>query len=406
MLLTRAILTALQSMWGSKLRTFLTLLGIIIGVFSVVATVSVIQGVNRYVASEILETGSHVLNITKFGFITDLDTWIKAQRRRDLTVETAGFLRDKLEHASLVVAQVSSQRKVSGAGDRGEGVRVLGTQEGYPELGQYPLAEGRHLTEADVRQRRAVAVVGSKIQEEILNPGDPLGQTIRVGKHTLRIVGVLERRGSVLGMSQDDIVILPITTYQKMFGRRRSVEITVKAKAADVFGEAQDEAMLWTKIQRGLKPYEDPDFDILTSEMLYGFYEQATGGLFLGMLGVVGLSLLIGGIVIMNIMLVAVAERTREIGVRRALGARARDIILQFVMESATLSGLGGLIGVLVGALVALGIRGLTGFPVHIAPLTVAGGLMIAILVGMAFGLYPAVRASRLDPIQALRHEV
>jgi putative ABC transport system permease protein len=249
-------------------------------------------------------------------------------------------------------------------------------------------------------------VIGSKIHEELLNPGDPLGQRLRVGGHTLRVVGVLQSRGSVLGISQDDIVILPITTYQKMFGRRESVEITVKAKSPGVFQEAQDEAMLWTKLRRGLKPYDEPDFAIMTSEMLYSFYEQATGGLFLGMLGVVGLSLLVGGIVIMNIMLVAVAERTREIGVRRALGARARDIILQFVVESATLSGLGGVLGVIVGAGLALVIRAGTSLPVRIAPATIVGGLIIAVFVGMAFGLYPAYRASRLDPIQALRYEV
>jgi putative ABC transport system permease protein len=406
MLLTRAIAIALHSMWGSKLRTFLTLLGIIIGVFSVVATASVIQGLNRFVASEILGTGSHSFNITKFGFITDLDSWIKAQRRRDLTIEDAEFLQRKMESASAVVAQASSRRKVRGAADRGEGAQVLGTQEAYPEVGQYPLGEGRHLTGSDVRQRHAVCVVGHKIKEELLNPGDPLGQRLRVGGHTLRVVGVLSPRGAVLGVSQDDIVILPITTYQKMFGRRESVEISVKAKGPALFQEAQDEAMLWTKVHRGLKPYDEPDFDILTSEMLYSFYEQITGLLFLGMLGVVGLSLLVGGIVIMNIMLVAVAERTREIGVRRALGARVRDIILQFLVESATLSALGGVIGVMVGAGLALLIRTLTPLPVQIAPVTMIAGLIIAIGVGMVFGLYPAYRASRLDPIQALGHEV
>jgi putative ABC transport system permease protein len=403
---SRTVLMALQSMWGSKLRTFLTLLGVIIGVFSVVAIVSVIQGLNRYVAQEILGTGSHVFTLTKFGFITDLDSWVDAQRRKDLTLEDAEGLGRRMERADVVVAQVRDQAEVRGPNERGRGVSILGTQAGYPEIGQYPLEEGRHLVDGDVRQRRSVAVIGSQIREELLNPGDPLRQVIRVAGHTFQVVGVLENRGSVLGVSQDDIVIVPVTSFQRVFGRRSSLDIHVKARSPDLFVEAQDEAELWTKLRRGLKPYDEPDFAVMTSEMLYGFYEQATGGLFLGMVGVVGLSLLIGGIVIMNIMLVAVAERTSEIGIRRALGARARDIVLQFLVEAGTLSGLGGLVGVGIGAGLALGLRAGTELPVHVAPGAIVGGLLLAIVVGVLFGLYPARRASRLDPILALRHEV
>jgi putative ABC transport system permease protein len=215
----------------------------------------------------------------------------------------------------------------------------------------------------------------------------------------------MEARGSVLGVSQDDLVIIPITSYQKIFGRRQSVSIQVKALRPELLVESEDEAMLWTKIRRGLKPYDDPDFAVVTSDMLFSFYEQATGGLFLGMLGVVGLSLLVGGIVIMNIMLVAVAERTREIGLRRALGARARDIVIQFLVEAATLSGLGGMAGVVLGAGLAWGLRAATPLPTHVAPLSILGGLLLAVVVGVVFGLYPARRASLLNPIDALRRD-
>ncbi|MBU1701184.1 MAG: ABC transporter permease [Candidatus Eisenbacteria bacterium] len=405
MLFIRSILIALQSMWSAKLRTFLTLLGTIIGVFSVVAVVSVIQGLNRYVANEILGTGSHVFNITKYGIITDMEDYLKAQRRKDFTLEDAEWLRRKLKLADVVVAQMSRRQDVRGLKERADMVAIVGIQDGYPEVGQYPLGEGRHLTEADVSLRQNVAVVGSRIREELMHVGDPIGQKLRIGGHTFHVVGVLEPRGSVLGISQDDIVIVPITSYQKIFGRRQSVEIQVKALRPELMLEAQDEAMLWAKIHRGLKPYDDPDFAIVTSDMLFSFYEQATAGLFIGMLGVVGLSLLVGGIVIMNIMLVAVAERTKEIGLRRALGARAQDIVLQFLVESATISGLGGVAGVILGAGLAWGLRAGTPLPTHVDPFSILGGLLLAIVVGVVFGLYPARRASRLHPIQALRQE-
>ncbi|MBD3235241.1 MAG: FtsX-like permease family protein [Candidatus Eisenbacteria bacterium] len=405
MLFFRSILIALQSMWSGKLRTFLTLLGTIIGVFAVVAVLAVIQGLNRYVSREILGTGSHVFNLTKHGFITDYDAYLRAQRRKDLRLEDAQWLRRRMELAETVVAEVRAQREVKGPRERASRVSILGAQDGYPEIGTYPLAEGRHLTHADVAQRRSVAVVGEKIREELLQPGDPVGQRLRIGGHSFRVAGVLEQRGSVLGMSQDDIVIIPITTFQKLFGRRRSIDIAVKAIGPEFFDEAQEEAALIVKLRRGLKPYEEADFEIMTSEMLFSLYEQATGGLFLAMLGVVGLSLLVGGIVIMNIMLVAVAERTREIGIRRALGARARDIVLQFLVEAAALSGLGGVVGVLLGATAAWALRAGTSFPVRVEPVAVAIGLALAVGVGVVFGLYPARRASRLDPIQALRHE-
>jgi putative ABC transport system permease protein len=392
-------------MWASKLRTLLTLLGTIIGVFSVVAIVAVIQGLNRYVAQEILGTGSHVFTLTRVGMVTSWEDWLEAQKRRRITLRDAEWLRDRLRNASLVVASLRSMATVKGKREEARGVPIMGTEAGYPGVGTYPLALGRHLDAEDVRGRRMVAVVGWDVRRELLGPGDPIGQWIRIRGHRFRVVGVLRQRGKVLGFSQDNLVVIPATTYQKLFGRRQSVDIAVKARSPELFQEAQDEARLWMRIRRGLRPQEKADFEIVTSEMFYRLYTQATSGLFLGMIIVVSLSLLVGGIVIMNIMLVAVTERTREIGIRRAVGASAGDIVAQFLVEAATLSGLGGLVGVLGGVAVAWILRHATSLPTHVAPGSLLMGLFLAVGVGVVFGLYPAYRASRLDPILALRYE-
>ena len=219
-------------------------------------------------------------------------------------------------------------------------------------------------------------------------------------------MGVLQKRGSVLGQSQDNVVLVPVTTYVKLFGARDPVEINIRAKSAETMLAAQDEAALLLKLRRGLNPWQEADFDIVTSEMLYDLYQNVTKGIYGLTIGIVAISLLVGGIVIMNIMFVSVTERTREIGIRRALGARKRDIVLQFLSESISLAAMGGVIGVLVGVGGALILRGATPLPASISLWSVVVGLVLASSVGLFFGINPAVRASRLEPVEALRHEV
>jgi putative ABC transport system permease protein len=397
---------ALSVLWANRLRSFLTILGNVVAVSSVVAVVAIINGFNSYVADRILLTGSHVFTVTKFGFTTDEETFHKMLRRRNLTLDDADALGRQMQNAMAVVPVVSRQENLRAGGEEATGARIVGLGEGYPDLRTMDIQAGRHMAREEIQGRALVAVIGDQVREKLFEGIDPLGRDLRVGRHRFRIVGVLQKRGSVLGQSQDNVVLVPVTTYVKLFGARDPVEINIRAKSAETMLAAQDEAALLLKLRRGLNPWQEADFDIVTSEMLYDLYQNVTKGIYGLTIGIVAISLLVGGIVIMNIMFVSVTERTREIGIRRALGARKRDIVLQFLSESISLAAMGGLIGVLVGVGGALILRGATPLPASISLWSVVVGLVLASSVGLFFGINPAVRASRLEPVEALRHEV
>jgi putative ABC transport system permease protein len=404
--LLEALRLALGILWANRLRTFLTILGNVVAVSSVVAVVAIIDGLNRYVSDQVLSTGSQVFTISKFGFESDYDTYLKMLRRKDLTIADADALGRQMQNASAVVPVVSRRETLRVGRSEATGASVVGLGDGYPELRTLDLAEGRHLGREDIRGRAAVAVIGDQVREKLFDPIDPIGREIRVGRHRFLIVGVLKKRGSVLGQSQDNVVCIPVTTYTKLFGTRDMMEINIRAKSAEVMPAAEEEAALLMKIRRGLNPWDEPDFNVYTSEMLYTLYQNLTKGIYGLTIGIVAVSLLVGGIVIMNIMFVSVTERTREIGIRRALGARRQDVVKQFLAESVTLAALGGLIGVALGSIVAIILHAATPLPATIRPWSVLVGLLLASAVGLFFGIYPAARASRLVPVEALRHEV
>ncbi len=396
---------ALAVLWANRLRSFLTILGNVVAVSSVVAVVAIINGFNSYVADRILSTGSHVFTVTKFGFTTDEETFHAMLRRRNLTLDDADALSRQMQNAMAVVPVVSRQENLRAGGEEASGARVVGLGEGYPDLRTMDIQTGRHLAREEIQGRAQVAVIGDQVREKLFEGLDPLGRDLRIGRHRFRIVGVMQKRGSVLGQSQDNVVLIPVTTYVKLFGSRDPIEINIRATGAETMPAAEEEATLILKIRRGLNPWQDADFDIVTSEMLYDLYQNVTKGIYGLTIGIVAISLLVGGIVIMNIMFVSVTERTREIGIRRALGAKRRDIVLQFLSESVALAALGGLIGVLVGVGAALILRGATPLPATVRVWSVAVGLLLASSVGLFFGINPAVRASRLEPVEALRHE-
>jgi putative ABC transport system permease protein len=404
--LREALRLASATLWSNRLRSFLTVLGNVVAVLSVVALVAVIQGLNRYVAQEFLATGSGTFTLTKFGLIMNYEDFLKAQQRPDITLEDALDLERKMTLASAVVPSVYAQLSVKRGRLEAEDAPVQGTGAGYPLVGRYTLASGRDLNETDVRERAAVAVIGDRIREKLFPNEDPIGRMVRVGGYTYSVVGCLGRRGGTAGESQDDALLVPVTTLLKQLGdRRRSIDINIASIDPSRMEEAQDEAVLYLKIHRGLKPWAKPDFDVITSEQLYGIYQRFTQGFYGLMLGVVSLSLLIGGIVIMNIMLVSVTERTREIGIRKAVGARRADIVTQFLVESVLLALAGGILGVVGGVAAALLVRSATPLPASVQFWSVLVGLVLASSVGLFFGIYPAWRASRLSPITALRHE-
>jgi putative ABC transport system permease protein len=397
---------ALNALRSNKLRSVLTVLGNVVAVMSVIAVVAIIDGLNTYVSEKILEEGLRVIYIDKYGLITTEEAFLEAEKRRDITVLDAEALRRQMRLASEVVAMVDARNQRARHGrDELRNIAVLGTTEGYEEVGKYEIQEGRQLEPDDVLHRRPVCVIGSEIAEQLFPRVDPIGQMVRVAGWQLRIVGVLIPRGNVLGQSQDNVVLTPIGVFQKIFGPRRSLTIMVRAASETDFDRAQDEARVILRARRHVPIGAPDDFGIETSETYKRLYESITGNIFVGTIALVAISLLVGGIVIMNIMLVAVTERTREIGIRKSLGARRADILGQFLSEAIVLSAFGGLLGVAAGVGIAMLLRIFTPLPASIQPWSVFVSLLVASSVGLFFGVYPATRAATLDPIEALRQE-
>ena len=396
---------AVRALRANKMRTILTIIGNVVAVMSVIAVVSIIDGMNKYVSEKILDQGLRVIYIDKFGLITDEEEWRLAQRRRDLTTFESEALEDRLQLARRVVGQVETNKTVRSHGTELKNVRILGTTEGYPEVGKYEMAEGRELDASDFERRRPVAVIGSELAEKLFPNVDPIGKSIRVSGHDLRVVGILAARGNVLGQSQDNIAIIPMGQFSKMYGSRESLTILVSGREDVPLERLEEEARVVLRSVRHVPLGAPDDFAISTAETYMALYQTLTSGIFAGTIGLVAISLVVGGIVIMNIMLVAVTERTREIGIRKAVGARRADLVSQFLSEAVVLALLGGVVGVLAGVAIALLIRAVTPLPASIQPWSVAISLGVASAVGLFFGVYPATRAAKLDPIVALRQE-
>ena len=396
---------AIAALRAHKLRTVLTVIGNVVAVMSVIAVVSIIDGVNKYVSEKILEQGLRVIYIDKFGLITDEDAWRDAAKRHDLTLFEAGALRDRMRLADQVVAQDEANKSVRSGRTELRNVRILGTTEGYTAVGKYETDEGRPLEEDDIGRRRPVCVIGSEVADGLFPRLDPIGRTIHVSGYELLVVGTLAPRGNVLGQSQDNIVVLPFGEFQKIFGVHRSLRIIVGAAPGVTLDQLEDEARVVLRAARHVPLGKPDDFAISTAETYMALYQTLTGGIFAGTIGLVAISLVVGGIVIMNIMLVAVTERTREIGIRKAVGARRSDLTSQFLSEAVVLAFFGGILGVLAGVTIAVLIRAVTPLPATIQPWSVAISLTVASCVGLFFGVYPATRAARLEPIAALRQE-
>ncbi len=396
---------ALEALRANKLRSVLTVVGNVVAVMSVIAVVAVIDGMNTYVSEKVLEQGLKVIYIDKFGLITNEDAWRDAMKRRDLTLLDADALKDRSRLAGEVVGQLETNKRVRAGKVELQNVRILGTTEGYETVGTYDVDQGRALEDDEIAKRRAVCLIGSELAQQLFPVVDPVGQEIRVAGYALKVVGTVAARGNVLGQSQDNFVLLPFGQYQKIFGPHDSIVILERARPGASLERVQDEARVILRARRHVPIGKTDDFAITTSETYMSLYESLTKGIYAGTIGLVAISLLVGGIVIMNIMLVAVTERTREIGIRKALGARRSDLLSQFLSETVVLSLFGGLLGVLVGVALALLVRLFTPLPASIQPWSVAISLIVASSIGLFFGVYPATRAAKLDPIVALRQE-
>ncbi len=401
-----SILLALSSLRANKLRSILTLIGVIIGVMTVIAVVSIIAGMNRYVVDKISALGSTTFVIDRIGVVTSEEEFFEALKRKKLTMEDMEAVRENCAFCYQVGGRVVTVRKVKYKNQYLSDVYIAGATANWPELiSGIDLESGRSPTDFDEDHRRQVALIGWEIADKLFFGLDPLDKEIRIGGRRFKIVGMAEKRGTFLGQSQDNFVIIPITTFHKIYGTRRSVDIFVKAQDLESMREAQDQARMILRLRRKVPQDKPDDFSIMTAETFMDLYRNFTSTAFLVMIGVSSIALVVGGIVIMNIMLVSVTERTREIGVRKAVGARRRHILWQFLVEAVTLSLVGGIIGILIGVLIAKLVSVTTPLPSAVEWWSVVAGLLIASSVGIFFGIYPAMKAARLNPIEALRYE-
>ena len=399
---------ALSAIWGAKLRSLMTVLGNIVAVTSIIAVVSLIQGLNASVKQAILnQAGADSFNIQQYPITRSDEDFEKVRSNPRITLQDLRAVqRYSSNLVSAVMADATGRGRVTYRDRSIDNTQVRGVSSEYVDFSSFDAERGRLMSATEVQSGRPVAVIGWQTADRLFaTSADPLEKIIQIQGVHFRIVGVSAKRGSVLGNSQDEFAIIPLRQFQMIFGSRRPLSLSVKPRDLALIAPAMDEATLALRIARRLKPKQEDNFGLFTSDTILQIYHSATNGIFAVLIGVVALSLVVGGIVIMNIMLMVVTERTREIGLRKALGARRADIMWQMLTESVILSMFGGVIGTVLGVAIAMAISSLTPIPAAIEAWSVALGISVTAMVGLFFGLYPAMRAARLDPIEALRRE-
>jgi putative ABC transport system permease protein len=402
-----AVRIALDSLWAHKLRSLLTLIGVVIGVTSVISVVSFVDGANRYVAEKIFNLGADVFLVSRAPVvITTYKQLQEAQRRRKFVLEDYMAIRDECHICAEVGAGVSrGNGEVKVGNNYLKDTNIRGWTPSVTRIYNLGLAYGRLITESDMQHAAPVCEVGWDIVANLFAGVDPIGREVRVDGQPCQIVGVGEKLGSVLGQSRDNWVILPITTFQKRYGTESTLTIWVKARTSTALTATIDAVRQLARGRRHLSFTDKDDFEIQTNQSLLDIWSGISSAFFGSTIALASISLVVGGIVIMNIMLVSVTERTREIGLRKSLGARRADILLQFLVESSTISAVGGLLGILFGVGLSKLVSWVTPMPSSIELWPIVIGFLVATIVGLFFGIYPASKASRLDPITALRTE-
>lgn len=404
---SEAVAISTSSLWAHKLRSVLTLVGVVIGVSAVIAVVSLINGANQYVATRVFRLGADVFGLSKQpSIITNVDDWLEFQKRKRLTYDDFQAVREQCKSCKDIGASLGGRVEVKSGLNSLKDTNLRAWTPQMAELYDVDLVAGRHMTEADLSSVAPVCVIGMDVVENLLPTIDPLGREVRWNNVPCQVIGVGKKEGSALGNSLDNWIIVPLSTYNKEYGNQQnSLRITVRAASAARIQASVDEVRQIMRGRHHLTYHAKDDFAIETSDSFLSLWKDISSSFFAVTIAIASISLVVGGIVIMNIMLVSVTERTREIGMRKAVGARRIDILRQFLIESSTIAVIGGALGVLLGVMVAGMVSWLTPLPSAVRLWSVLSGLAVALSVGLFFGTYPAAKAAKLDPVEALRSE-
>ena len=398
---------AVDSIRSRKLRAALTILGLTMGVAALITVMTIVQGTNLYVEQKVANLGVNVFQIARTPFaVLDFSAITRALRNKNITLEDMKAVAENCRHCQQVGTQISATMNLHYKDKELQDSSIQGQTPNMAEIDTRTLASGRYFSESEDQHAAAVCLIGDKLATEFFAGISPIGKTIRAANTEFTVIGVFDAIGSVLGQDRDNFVVIPLTTFLRVRGSRQSLTIQVKAAGGKkIFEQAQDEARMTLRARRHVRPAQDDDFFIGTADSYITLWESISSGLFAVFVMVSSISAIVGGIVIMNVMLVAVTERTKEIGVRRAVGATQKDILRQFLTESVLQCLVGGLIGIAIGFGCALALRTFTSFPASVQLWVALLGVFLSSAIGVFFGIYPAMRAARLDPVVALRAE-
>ena len=411
-MLWQVIRMALETVRSNKMRSFLTILGIVIGITTVVAIASIIQGLNGWFASQVSSLGSNIITVTRLPQFANRFPTDEEKQRKEITLDDVAFVRDEAKSVDVVTPILPldpfrfPNPNIRSGRVHANSVRVYGVEPDYINVYVSHVRSGRFLSDGDVYHRSAVIVLGATVAENMFPGQDPVGKQVYFENDAYDVVGVLERRGSIFGLDRDNFVWIPVTTMLKLHPESKyDVIIAMTANSQQAMPLVMDQVTEILRRRRHDGFGKPNSFDVGSQNQFIDFYNAITGGAYLVVLVIGSIGLMVGGIGVMNIMLVSVTERTREIGVRKAIGARRRHILMQFLLEAMVLTGIGGVVGILLGVLISVTINALSPVPSAIPVFWIATAFAVSVSVGLFFGIYPAARAARLDPIEALRYE-